>query len=171
MKAYVKIKKHVLPIKLDDLVREIWGIHRKSFFVNTFGDADDLNTDLYLTFGLDYSEFNDQWQAVPNQWMACFMNISPLANDDDVIVIYTEYIKELPINQKPFYNFVSYVAERLDGVISEDNQAPWMTSLEFSQTHTKMMHANFDSLISKSIELSQVMTSVREPDIANLKWE
>lgn len=170
MITYLKIHKHHLNAEYRQLAKKIWGFSSDSIIIDHLGSNEDLNNDLFFNFAIDIGPVDPRWAVAPICWSTSVIRVSRLVHDKDMIVVYSRYVHILPIDQKAFYNFVDYLANELDGIISEDDGKTWITPLKYEQSHGHMMQATFDELSEKSLKVAEVMPLVDSPDIPDLKW-
>ncbi|VDG18470.1 hypothetical protein [Lactobacillus plantarum WCFS1] [Lactiplantibacillus mudanjiangensis] len=170
MRAFIKIKKHDLHDDYQQLAQRIWEIKTPDPWVNHLGANEALNALSDFGFGIMPSDLNKEWNKVKVHWNAALIYIHETHNKN-VVVVYSEFTPELPFNQKAFYNLVAHLAEALDGVISEDDQTSWISLANFQRKHHEIMSANFNELLTESIEIGKITDPVDEPDFDKLSYD
>lgn len=170
MKAFVKVKKNRLNTGYHSLSQKMWGIKTDSFFANRLGPDDALNHLTDFGFSLLYSDFNPKWDTVKTRWNASGIYLHE-THTTGVISVFSEFDFELPITQKAFFNLIAYLADNLDGTISEDNQQSWTDLVNFQKKHHDIMTADFDRLLTDSIQIGSKINPVDEPSFYELSYD
>lgn len=170
MKTFIKIKNSELHDDYHQLAKKVWGIDISDFWVSHMGANEELNALSDFAFTIFPSDFDKEWNKVKGHWDAAYIYIHE-THETNVIVVYSEFGTELPFNQKAFYNLVAHLAEKLDGVISEDDQKTWITLADFNQEHHQIMSADFNKLLAESIKIGKITDPVDEPDFDKLSYD
>lgn len=168
MRLFIKIKKRSLCIDLRTLAKKIWGVKQDDFWINRYGIVDTLDTNHQSAFWLMPSDFREDWEKVHLKWDTDEIVVQPVKKCTDQIVVFNDYETPLPFNEKAMYNLVAYIAQQLDGKISEDDGKTWITLKEFQNEHNKIMRADFDKLLAESAAIGAVTAPKDDPKFYEL---
>lgn len=160
MKAYLRVKRQTLDVDYHDLARQIWGIDRRQFTVHHYGNDDSLNNRLHLTFWLDPTEFTQAFTNTRPRWLVCPIQLTTVEPAAHLVMVRTNYLNELPMTQKAFYNLVYYLSEALGGQLSIDGQRTWVNANDLYLDKYQIMDKDFYDCLAASAQLAKTRTVI-----------
>lgn len=170
MKAYIRLKINNINITYEKLGKQIWGVPGKNPWFNHFGDGESFRKELDIGLGILPTDFNEKWKDTHKGWGPVMINVKKMQDRPELLVI-TDFIEELPYNQKAFYNMTYYVATHVGGMITDRNRQEWITPDEFKKLHQSIMEEDFNQLLYESIVIGKKETpGAEEPDVDDVIW-
>lgn len=170
MKAYIKLKINNINITYQKLGKQIWGVPGENPWFNHFGDGKRFRKELDIGLGILPGDFDEKWIGADVGWNPVIINVKKMQDRPELLVI-TDFIEELPYNQKAFYNMTYYVATHVGGMITDRNRQEWITPDEFKRHHQDIMEKDFEQLLSESIEIGKKEApGTEEPDVDDVIW-
>ena len=155
---------------------KMWFKERKGVQVEFSYARDD---DFYFSVSLDKFSSNDErWGMadfrVGNDPWATFkreninLNFEDSYESDgrekgDYLRIITTHKDILTVDKRALYILAIEVATAIDGHISEDDKATWLSIEEFKTKHADLLHLTYNEAVDISLKEIEVMKAVDEP--------
>ena len=169
-----------VPFGYRELAWKMWFKERngqKISFSNV-GDDEMLQNDFYLSLRLD------KWGASGSRWKdakvkgGSAINSQKYENIDldyegsyesdgrekgKYLRIASNYLDVLTVDKRAMYIMALEIAKVIDGQISEDNKASWLTIEEFKRKHEDILSLTFEEANERSLIEIQTMDVVDDP--------
>ena len=164
-----------------ELVWKMWFKERngKKISFSNVGDDAMLQDDFYFGVRLHkWSSVDERWDKAPfiipcNPWLSLEYESITLEFENDFITdgrerkdylrIATSHTDVLTVDKRAMYIMAVEVAGAIDGQISEDNKASWLTIEEFKRKHVAILSLTFEEANERSLEEIQTMDVVDDP--------
>ena len=179
MRLYIKgdYTKRV-PYGYLELAGKMWFPEEKQVSYSNAGDNDALQEDFSLNLSLRKSTVDKRWSSVPLKEgvRSLFSHIdecidlefeNAFATDynekGDYLRILTKHLEVLTVDKRAMYIMAIEIATVIDGQISEDNKASWLTIEEFKRKHEDILSLTFEEANELSLTEIQTMDVVDDP--------
>ena len=179
MRLYIKgdYTKRV-PYGYLELAGKMWFPEEKQVSYSNAGDNDALQEDFSLNLSLRKSTADKRWSSVPLKEgvRSLFSHIdecidlefeNAFATDynekGDYLRILTKHLEVLTVDKRAMYIMAIEIATVIDGQISEDNKASWLTIEEFKRKHEDILSLTFEEANELSLTEIQTMDVVDDP--------
>mgnify|MGYP003086231248 FL=1 len=179
MKLYLKgdYTKRV-PYGYLELAGKMWFPEEKQVSYSNAGDNEQLQEDFFSNLSLRKSTADKRWSSVPLKEgvRSLFSHIdecialefeNAFATDynekGDYLRILTKHLEVLTVDKRAMYIMAIEIATVIDGQISEDNKASWLTIEEFKRKHEDILSLNFEEANERSLAEIQTMDVVDDP--------
>lgn len=179
MRLYIKgdyTKK--IPYGYLELTGKMWFPEDEQISYSNAGDNDALQEDFSLNLSLRKSTADKRWSSVPLKEgvRSLFSHIdecidlefeNAFATDynekGDYLRILTKHIEVLTVDKRAMYIMAIEIATVIDGQISEDNKASWLTIEEFKRKHEAILSLTFEEANERSLAEIKTMDVVDDP--------
>ena len=179
MKLYLKgdYTKRV-PYGYLELAGKMWFPEDEQISYSNAGNNDDLQEDFFSNLSLRKGTADKRWSSVPLK-AGVRRLFSPLdecidlefedafATDynekGDYLRILTTHLEVLTVDKRAMYIMALEIAKVIDGQISEDNKASWLTIEEFKRKHEDILSLTFEEANERSLNEIQTMDVVDDP--------
>ena len=179
MRLYIKgayTKK--IPYGYLELSGKMWFPEDEQISYSNAGDNDALQEDFSLNLSLRKSTADKRWSSVPLKEgvRSLFSHIdecidlefeNAFATDynekGDYLRILTSHLEVLTVDKRAMYIMALEIAKVIDGQISEDNKASWLTIEEFKRKHEDILSLTFEEANELSLTEIQTMDVVDDP--------
>ena len=179
MKLYLKgdYTKRV-PYGYLELAGKMWFPEEKQVSYSNAGDNDALQEDFSVNLSLRKGTADKRWSSVPLKEgvRRLFSHLdecieiefeNAFATDynekGDYLRILTSYLEVLTVDKRAMYIMALEIAKVIDGQISEDNKASWLTIEEFKRKHEDILSLTFEEANERSLTEIQTMDVVDDP--------
>ena len=179
MKLYLKgdYTKRV-PYGYLELAGKMWFPEEKQVSYSNAGDNDALQEDFSVNLSLRKGTADKRWSSVPLKEgvRRLFSHIKEsieinfedaFATDynekGDYLRILTTHLEVLTVDKRAMYIMALEIAKVIDGQISEDNKASWLTIEEFKRKHEDILSLTFEEANELSLTEIQTMDVVDDP--------
>ena len=179
MRLYIKgdYTKRV-PYGYLELAGKMWFPEEKQVSYSNAGDNDALQEDFSLNLSLRKSTVDKRWSSVrlKEGVRSLFSHIdecidlefeNAFATDynekGDYLRILTKHLEVLTVDKRAMYIMAIEIATVIDGQISEDNKASWLTIEEFKRKHEDILSLIFEEANERSLAEIQTMDVVDDP--------
>ena len=179
MKLYLKgdYTKRV-PYGYLELAGKMWFPEEKQVSYSNAGNNDALQEDFSVNLSLRKSTADKRWSSVPLKEgvRSLFSHIEEcieiefedaFATDynekGDYLRILTTHLEVLTVDKRAMYIMALEIAKVIDGQISEDNKASWLTIEEFKRKHEDILSLTFEEANELSLTEIQTMDVVDDP--------
>ena len=179
MKLYLKgdYTKRV-PYGYLELAGKMWFPEDEQVSYSNAGNNDALQEDFSVNLSLRKSTADKRWSSVPLKEgvRSLFSHIEEcieiefedaFATDynekGDYLRILTTHLEILTVDKRAMYIMALEIAKVIDGQISEDNKASWLTIEEFKRKHEDILSLTFEEANERSLIEIQTMDVVDDP--------
>ena len=179
MKLYLKgdYTKRV-PYGYLELAGKMWFPEEKQVSYSNAGNNDALQEDFSVNLSLRKSTADKRWSSVPLKEgvRRLFSHLNEcieiefedaFATDynekGDCLRILTTHLEVLTVDKRSMYIMALEIAKVIDGQISEDNKASWLTIEEFKRKHEAILSLTFEEANELSLTEIQTMDVVDDP--------
>ena len=179
MRLYIKgdYTKRV-PYGYLELAGKMWFPEDEQVSYSNAGNNDALQEDFALNLSLRKEDADKRWSSVPLKEgvRSLFSHIdecidlefeNAFATDynekGDYLRILTKHLEVLTVDRRAMYIMAIEIATVIDGQISEDNKASWMTIEEFKRKHEAILSLTFEEANERSLAEIQTMDVVDDP--------
>ena len=179
MKLYLKgdyTKK--VPYGYLELAGKMWFPEEKQVSYSNAGDNDVLQEDFTLSLSLRKEDADKRWDSVPLKEgvRRLFSHLDEcieiefedaFATDynekGNYLRILTSHLEVLTVDKRAMYIMALEIAKVIDGQISEDGKASWLTIEEFKRKHEAILSLTFEEANELSLTEIQTMDVVDDP--------
>ena len=179
MKLYLKgdYTKRV-PYGYLELAGKMWFPEDEQISYSNAGNNDALQEDFFSNLSLRKGTANKRWSSVPlkegvrrlfSHLDECIeINFEDAFATDynekgDYLRILTTHLEVLTVDKRAMYIMALEIAKVIDGQISEDNKASWLTIEEFKRKHEDILSLTFEEANELSLTEIQTMDVVDDP--------
>ena len=179
MKLYIKgdYTKRV-PYGYLELAGKMWFPEDEQISYSNAGNNDALQEDFFSNLSLRKGTADKRWSSVPLKEgvRRLFSHIKECIeiNFEDAFAtdynekggylrILTKHLEVLTVDKRAMYIMAIEIATVIDGQISEDNKASWMTIEEFKRKHEAILSLTFEEANERSLAEIQTMDVVDDP--------
>ena len=179
MKLYLKgdYTKRV-PYGYLELAGKMWFPEDEQISYSNAGNNDALQEDFFSNLSLRKGTADKRWSSVPLKEgvRRLFSHIKEsieinfedaFATDynekGDYLRILTTHLEVLTVDKRAMYIMALELAKVIDGQISEDNKASWLTIEEFKRKHEDILSLTFEEANELSLTEIQTMDVVDDP--------
>ena len=179
MKLYLKgdyTKK--VPYGYLELAGKMWFPEDEQISYSNAGNNDALQEDFFSNLSLRKSTADKRWSSVPlkegvrrlfSHIKECIeINFEDAVATDynekgDYLRILTSHLEVLTVDKRAMYIMALEIAKVIDGQISEDGKASWLTIEEFKRKHEAILSLTFEEANELSLTEIQTMDVVDDP--------
>ena len=179
MRLYIKsdyTKK--IPYGYLELAGKMWFPEEKQVSYSNAGDNEQLQEDFSVNLSLRKGTADKRWSSVPlkegvrrlfSHLDECIeINFEDAFATDynekgDYLRILTTHLEVLTVDKRAMYIMALEIAKVIDGQISEDNKASWLTIEEFKRKHEDILSLTFEEANELSLTEIQTMDVVDDP--------
>ena len=179
MKLYLKgdYTKRV-PYGYLELAGKMWFPEDEQISYSNAGNNDALQEDFFSNLSLRKGTADKRWSSVPLKEgvRRLFSHLdecieiefeNAFATDynekGDYLRILTSHLEVLTVDKRAMYIMALEIAKVIDGQISEDNKASWLTIEEFKRKHEDILSLTFEEANELSLTEIQTMDVVDDP--------
>ena len=179
MKLYLKgdYTKRV-PYGYLELAGKMWFPEDEQISYSNAGNNDALQEDFFSNLSLRKGTADKRWSSVPlkegvrrlfSHLDECIeINFEDAFATDynekgDYLRILTTHLEVLTVDKRAMYIMALEIAKVIDGQISEDNKASWLTIEEFKRKHEDILSLTFEEANERSLNEIQTMDVVDDP--------
>ena len=179
MKLYLKgdYTKRV-PYGYLELAGKMWFPEDEQISYSNAGNNDALQEDFFSNLSLRKGTADKRWSSVPlkegvrrlfSHLDECIeINFEDAFATDynekgDYLRILTTHLEVLTVDKRAMYIMALEIAKVIDGQISEDNEASWLTIEEFKRKHEDILSLTFEEANELSLTEIQTMDVVDDP--------
>ena len=179
MKLYLKgdYTKRV-PYGYLELAGRMWFPEDEQISYSNAGNNDALQEDFFSNLSLRKSTADKRWSSVPlkegvrslfSHIKECIeINFEDAVATDynekgDYLRILTSHLEVLKVDKRAMYIMALEIAKVIDGQISEDGKASWLTIEEFKRKHEAILSLTFEEANELSLTEIQTMDVVDDP--------
>ena len=179
MKLYLKgdYTKRV-PYGYLELASKMWFPEDEQISYSNAGNNDALQEDFFSNLSLRKGTADKRWSSVPlkegvrrlfSHLDECIeINFEDAFATDynekgDYLRILTTHLEVLTVDKRAMYIMALEIAKVIDGQISEDNKASWLTIEEFKRKHEDILSLTFEEANELSLTEIQTMDVVDDP--------
>jgi len=179
MKLYLKgdYTKRV-PYGYLELAGKMWFPEDEQVSYSNAGNNDDLQEDFFSNLSLRKGTADKRWSSVPlkegvRRLFSHLDECIDLEFEDafatdynekgDYLRILTTHLEVLTVDKRAMYIMALEIAKVIDGQISEDNKASWLTIEEFKRKHEDILSLTFEEANELSLTEIQTMDVVDDP--------
>ena len=179
MKLYIKgdYTKRV-PYGYLELAGKMWFPEDEQISYSNAGNNDALQEDFFSNLSLRKGTADKRWSSVPlkegvrrlfSHLDECIeINFEDAFATDynekgDYLRILTTHLEVLTVDKRAMYIMALEIAKVIDGQISEDNKASWLTIEEFKRKHEDILSITFEEANELSLTEIQTMDVVDDP--------
>ena len=161
-----------------ELAGKMWFPEDEQISYSNAGNNDDLQEDFFSNLSLRKGTADKRWSSVPLKEgvRRLFSHIKEsieinfedaFATDynekGDYLRILTTHLEVLTVDKRAMYIMALEIAKVIDGQISEDNKASWLTIEEFKRKHEDILSLTFEEANELSLTEIQTMDVVDDP--------
>ena len=179
MKLYLKgdyTKK--VPYGYLELAGKMWFPEDEQISYSNVGNNDALQEDFFSNLSLRKGTADKRWSSVPlkegvrrlfSHIKECIeINFEDAVATDynekgDYLRILTSHLEVLKVDKRAMYIMALEIAKVIDGQISEDGKASWLTIEEFKRKHEAILSLTFEEANDLSLTEIQTMDVVDDP--------
>ena len=179
MRLYIKgdyTKK--IPYGYLELAGKMWFPEDEQISYSNAGNNDALQEDFFSNLSLRKGTADKRWSSVPlkegvrrlfSHLDECIeINFEDAFATDynekgDYLRILTTHLEVLTVDKRAMYIMALEIAKVIDGQISEDNKASWLTIEEFKRKHEDILSLTFEEANELSLTEIQTMDVVDDP--------
>ena len=179
MKLYLKgdyTKK--VPYGYLELAGKMWFPEDEQISYSNVGNNDALQEDFFSNLSLRKGTADKRWSSVPlkegvrslfSHIKECIeINFEDAVATDynekgDYLRILTSHLEVLKVDKRAMYIMALEIAKVIDGQISEDGKASWLTIEEFKRKHEAILSLTFEEANELSLTEIQTMDVVDDP--------
>lgn len=179
MRLYIKgdYTKRV-PYGYLELAGKMWFPEDEQVSYSNAGNNDALQEDFFSNLSLRKGTADKRWSSVPlkegvrrlfSHLDECIeINFEDAFATDynekgDYLRILTTHLEVLTVDKRAMYIMALEIAKVIDGQISEDNKASWLTIEEFKRKHEDILSLTFEEANELSLTEIQTMDVVDDP--------
>lgn len=179
MRLYIKgdYTKRV-PYGYLELAGKMWFPEDEQISYSNAGDNDALQEDFFSNLSLRKGTADKRWSSVPlkegvrrlfSHLDECIeINFEDAFATDynekgDYLRILTTHLEVLTVDKRAMYIMALEIAKVINGQISEDNKASWLTIEEFKRKHEDILSLTFEEANELSLTEIQTMDVVDDP--------
>ena len=179
MKLYLKgdYTKRV-PYGYLELAGKMWFPEDEQISYSNAGNNDSLQDDFSLNLSLRKSMADKRWSSVPlkegvRRLFSHLKESIDIEFEDafatdynekgDYLRILTTHLEVLTVDKRAMYIMAIEIAKVIDGQISEDGKASWLTIVEFKRKHEDILSLTFEEANERSLAEIQTMDVVDDP--------
>ena len=179
MRIYIKgdYTKRV-PYGYLELAGKMWFPEDEQISYSNAGNNDALQEDFFSNLSLRKGTADKRWSSVPlkegvrrlfSHLDECIeINFEDAFATDynekgDYLRILTTHLEVLTVDKRAMYIMALEIAKVIDGQISEDNKASWLTIEEFKRKHEDILSLTFEEANELSLTEIQTMDVVDAP--------
>ena len=179
MKLYLKgdYTKRV-PYGYLELAGKMWFPEDEQISYSNAGNNDALQEDFFSNLSLRKGTADKRWSSVPlkegvrrlfSHLDECIeINFEDAFATDynekgDYLRILTTHLEVLTVDKRAMYIMAIEIAKVIDGQISEDGKASWLTIVEFKRKHEDILSLTFEEANERSLAEIQTMDVVDDP--------
>ena len=179
MRLYIKgdYTKRV-PYGYLELAGKMWFPEDEQISYSNAGNNDALQEDFFSNLSLRKGTADKRWSSVPLKEgvRRLFSHLdecieiefeNAFATDynekGDYLRILTTHLEVLTVDKRAMYIMALEIAKVIDGQISEDNKASWLTIEEFRKKHEAILSLTFEEANERSLTEIQTMDVVDDP--------
>ena len=179
MKLYLKgdYTKRV-PYGYLELAGKMWFPEDEQISYSNAGNNDALQEDFFSNLSLRKGTADKRWSSAPlkegvrrlfSHLDECIeINFEDAFATDynekgDYLRILTTHLEVLTVDKRAMYIMALEIAKVIDGQISEDNKASWLTIEEFKRKHESILSLTFEEANELSLTEIQTMDVVDDP--------
>lgn len=180
MKLYIKGDySKQFPYGYLELAGKMWVPEEIQETYSNAGNNDSLQDDLTVSLMWGKSLFDARWNTVPlkdtnlsrffshrDEWLDLkFENayVSDYRERGDCLRLLSTHQELLTIDKRAMYIMATEVAKAIDGMISEDDKATWISVEDFKHQHQKILSLTFEEAHEISLEEISSMDAVVDP--------
>lgn len=179
MRLYIKgdyTKK--IPYGYLELAGKMWFPEDEQISYSNAGNNDTLQDDFSLNLSLRKSMADKRWSSVPlkegvRRLFSHLKESIDIEFEDafatdynekgDYLRILTTHLEVLTVDKRAMYIMAIEIAKVIDGQISEDGKASWLTIEEFKRKHEDILSLTFEEANERSLAEIQTMDVVDDP--------
>ena len=179
MKLYLKgdyTKK--VPYGYLELAGKMWFPEDEQISYSNVGNNDALQEDFFSNLSLRKGTADKRWSSVPlkegvrrlfSHIKECIeINFEDAVATDynekgDYLRILTSHLEVLKVDKRAMYIMALEIAKVIDGQISEDGKASWLTIEEFKRKHEAILSLTFEEANELSLTEIQTMDVMDDP--------
>lgn len=179
MRLYIKgdYTKRV-PYGYLELAGKMWFPEDEQISYSNAGNNDALQEDFFSNLSLRKGTADKRWSSAPlkegvrrlfSHLDECIeINFEDAFATDynekgDYLRILTTHLEVLTVDKRAMYIMALEIAKVIDGQISEDNKASWLTIEEFKRKHEAILSLTFEEANELSLTEIQTMDVVDDP--------
>ena len=179
MKLYLKgdYTKRV-PYGYLELAGKMWFPEDEQISYSNAGNNDALQEDFFSNLSLRKGTADKRWSSVPlkegvRRLFSHLDECNEINFEDafatdynekgDYLRILTTHLEVLTVDKRAMYIMALEIAKVIDGQISEDNKASWLTIEEFKRKHEDILSLTFEEANELSLTEIQTMDVVDDP--------
>ena len=179
MRLYIKgdYTKRV-PYGYLELAGKMWFPEDEQISYSNAGNNDALQEDFFSNLSLRKGTADKRWSSVPlkegvrrlfSHLDECIeINFEDAFATDynekgDYLRILTTHLEVLTVDKRAMYIMALEIAKVINGQISEDNKASWLTIEEFKRKHEDILSLTFEEANELSLTEIQTMDVVDDP--------
>ena len=179
MRLYIKgdYTKRV-PYGYLELAGKMWFPEDEQISYSNAGNNDALQEDFFSNLSLRKGTADKRWSSVPlkegvrrlfSHIKECIeINFEDAFATDynekgDYLRILTTHLEVLTVDKRAMYIMALEIAKVINGQISEDNKASWLTIEEFKRKHEDILSLTFEEANELSLTEIQTMDVVDDP--------
>ena len=179
MRLYIKgdYTKRV-PYGYLELAGKMWFPEDEQISYSNAGDNDALQEDFFSNLSLRKGTADKRWSSIPlkegvrrlfSHLDECIeINFEDAFATDynekgDYLRILTTHLEVLTVDKRAMYIMELEIAKVINGQISEDNKASWLTIEEFKRKHEDILSLTFEEANELSLTEIQTMDVVDDP--------
>ena len=179
MKLYLKgdYTKRV-PYGYLELAGKMWFPEDEQISYSNAGNNDALQEDFFSNLSLRKGTADKRWSSAPlkegvRRLFSHLDECIDLEFEDafatdynekgDYLRILTTHLEVLTVDKRAMYIMALEIAKVIDGQISEDNKASWLTIEEFKRKHEDILSLTFEEANELSLTEIQTMDVVDDP--------
>ena len=179
MKLYLKgdYTKRV-PYGYLELAGKMWFPEDEQISYSNAGNNDALQEDFFSNLSLRKGTADKRWSSVPlkegvRRLFSHLDECIDLEFEDafatdynekgNYLRILTKHLEVLTVDKRAMYIMALEIAKVIDGQISEDNKASWLTIEEFKRKHEDILSLTFEEANELSLTEIQTMDVVDDP--------
>lgn len=179
MRLYIKgdYTKRV-PYGYLELAGKMWFPEDEQISYSNAGNNDALQEDFFSNLSLRKGTADKRWSSAPlkegvrrlfSHLDECIeINFEDAFATDynekgDYLRILTTHLEVLTVDKRAMYIMALEIAKVIDGQISEDNKASWLTIEEFKRKHEDILSLTFEEANELSLTEIQTMDVVDDP--------
>jgi len=161
-----------------ELAGKMWFPEDEQISYSNAGDNDALQEDFFSNLSLRKGTADKRWSSVPlkegvrrlfSHLDECIeINFEDAFATDynekgDYLRILTTHLEVLTVDKRAMYIMALEIAKVINGQISEDNKASWLTIEEFKRKHEDILSLTFEEANELSLTEIQTMDVVDDP--------
>lgn len=167
-----------IPYGYLELAGKMWFPEDEQISYSNAGNNDALQEDFFSNLSLRKSTADKRWSSVPlkegvrrlfSHIKECIeINFEDAFATDynekgDYLRILTSHLEVLTVDKRAMYIMALEIAKVIDGQISEDDKASWLTIEEFKRKHESILSLTFEEANELSLTEIQTMDVVDDP--------